>query len=104
MKTQALMEIAVHNSHSRAKSTKKFQVGDEKIIPKCTEDLLRRYSKVIHLLYFLNMIFAFRHRVQSGSNHMLSYSTLYNIDSWLGILKSDLKKKHSYKSEILHIY
>ena len=39
MKTQALMEIAVHNSHSRAKSTKKFQVGDEKIIPKCKEDL-----------------------------------------------------------------
>ena len=48
------------------------------------------------------MIFAFRHRVQSGSNHMLSYSTLYNIDSWLGILKSDLEKKHSYKSEIIH--
>ena len=46
MKTQALMEIAVHNSHSRAKSTKKFQVGDEKIIPKCKEDLLRRNSKV----------------------------------------------------------
>ena len=38
------------------------------------------------------MIFAFRHRVQSGSNHMLSYSTLYKIDSWLGILKSDLEK------------
>ena len=53
MKTQALMEIAVHNSHSRAKSTKKFQVGDEKIIPKYKEDLLRvavgiqKYSSTI---------------------------------------------------------
>ena len=46
------------------------------------------------------MIFAFRHRVKSGSNHMLSYSTLYNIDSWLGILKSDLKKKHSSDSDM----
>ena len=50
------------------------------------------------------MIFAFRHRVQSGSNHMLSYSTLYNIDSWLGILKSDLKKKNILINQKYFIY